>query len=170
MDRDHEIAALAISPHFDAVRDVFSEYEPEPGVLLYKVRRVKFVVSERARKGKRGFAACRDDGLEIVVAPQAADEIELEMLVAILAHEFGHACDFLYPGQWKCAKDTPAVWAPGIGASSRSLHRWARRNPDQVEWDADSIAWSVTGHRIQYCGDCMLQCFSRGVGRPDGLR
>ncbi len=52
----------------------------------------------------------------------------------------------------------------------RIRNAWSSRTDDQTEWDADSIAYAVTGKKVQYCGRCLVQCFSGGRNRPAGLR
>lgn len=168
-DRD-EVAYAIIEPHFDAVRDVYAEYESVPGHPLTAVRRTTLLVDPAVRTSERHFAACRDDGLLIVIAPQAAD-LDVEVLIALICHEFGHATDFLYPAKWAGRRHQQAVWVPnGVRKQQRIRELWATRTDDQVEWDADSIAYAVTGKEVVYCGPCLIQCFSNGIQRPEGLR
>ncbi len=167
----NELAASIITPHYDAVRDVFAEYCPPGGARLTKLRRTKLVVDPTIHDTERHYAGCRDDGLEIRVAPEGAD-LQTNMLVAILAHEFGHAADFAYPGRWIFrGRKQPAQWCDEeegrFATKARKL--WRQRSDDQVEWSADAIAYAVTGRRIGYCGRCVIQCFD-GVPRPAGLR
>ena len=167
---DEEFAYAIIEPHFDAVRDHFVHHVPDDGHALRELRRTKLLVDPSIRDSERHYAACRDDGLLIVVAPQAA-ELPHEQLVALLCHEFGHATDFLYPARFAGRRGEPAVWVPeGTKKMARIRRAWADRSDDQVEWDADSIAYAVTGRKITYCGPCLIQCFERGVQRPAGLR
>lgn len=107
----------------------------------------------------------------LVIAPQAA-ELPVVTLVAILSHECGHAADFLYPARWVCERGAPARWVEEVDTKrARKLRKlWNERSRDQVEWDADSIAWAMTGRKIGYCGPCLLQCFEGGGKRPKGLR
>lgn len=184
-----EFAAVLLTPHFDAVRDIFARFEPEPGESLDRLKRTRLVVDDSVRDSSRHYAACRDDGMLIKLAPESLD-LGVDQLTAILAHEFGHAADFAYPGRWFAIRDDPAVWlseggawvrepsgerawVPESGAEAKHVRRWQRlwhqRSDDQVEWAADSIAYAVTGVKIGYCGPCMLQCFS-GQSRPAGLR
>lgn len=189
MDR-LELAAFMLEPHFDAVRDCFVEFEPEPGEALIKLRRTRLVVDDSVRTSERHYAACRDDGLLIKIAPEATS-LDARTLTAIIAHEFGHAADFAYPGRWLAFQDEPAIWLseggawvrdrhgdmqwnPETGAEAKQVRKWQRmwhrRSDAQVEWAADSIAYAVTGHKIGYCGPCMIQCFSGGRPRPESLR
>jgi len=182
---DHEITAAILEPHFDAVRDTFVSYSPAPGVKLWRLRHTHFVIDDSIRDKDRHFAACRDDGKLTIFASDFVNDLEVEQMVAILAHEFGHAADFAYPGQWVCMHPgTPEQHALWLGASrSKSArswreHHWHRRSKDEVEWTADAIAEAVTGRKIHYCGECVLQCFGalRKGGpvvedtRPAGLR
>jgi hypothetical protein len=170
---DAEVAAVILEPHFDAVRDTFVEYAPEPGSQLTKLKKTRFVVDPEVHDSERHFAMCRDDGALIRIAPEAA-ELPLENLVAILSHEFGHAADFAYPAKWVTPPrgSGEAVWLGDRDdkPARKWLRLWSERNDDQVEWAADSIASTVTGIEIRYCGRCVLQCFSGDKRRPAGLR
>jgi len=170
MVSDEEVAYAILEPHFDAVRDVFADYEPEPGHALVKLNGTKLLVDSAVRDSQRHFAACRDDGLLIVLAPQAA-YLDHNTLVPLICHEFGHAADFLYPARWELRRNRPAIWVPeGAPKMAKRRNAWNARNDDSVEWAADSIAQAVVGRPIQYCGPCMLQCFSGGQPRPSNLR
>ncbi len=166
----NQIAAAVLQPHFDAVRDVFVTFCPEPGVRLSKLDGVDLLVEDWVRDSERHYAAVREDGHCIFLAPQAVS-LDLEMLTAVLCHEFGHAADFCYPARWWPSRSEPAEWLSD--ASSRKAKQWRKawptRGKDQVENAADSIAHAVTGKRIGYCGPCVIQCFS-GRQRPKGLR
>jgi len=170
-----EIAACVLEPHFDAVRDVFAAFEPEPGIPLSKLHKTKLIVTVEAHDRGRHYARCREDGLLIQLAPQAADDLDHEQVVAIIAHEFGHAADFAYPGCWVLLHPgTPESHVVWIGdRNDRPARRWRRiwidRSHDEIEWTADAISQMVTGIAIGYCGPCMLQCFG-GAPRPAGLR
>ena len=165
---DPEEANVIVLPYFDAVRDTFAEFEPEPGRPLAQCANVRFEIDERFHDTDRHYAACRDDGRRIYLAPQVLF-LKQETLVAILAHEFGHATDFLYPGHWQTPLEGPAR-ARWLGDPASGWRRkWEERNGDQVEWAADGIAEAVTGKKIGYCGRCLVQCFS-GIPRPKGLR
>lgn len=178
-----EMVASVLLPHFDAVRDIFAAFSPEPGIVLDKAARVRFVIDDKIRDKPRHFAATTEDGLRMFFAPQIVDQAE-ETLVAIVAHEFGHAVDFLYPCRWISPPDGPGV-ARWITAEDEErvrrsvrLHNdrylwpklWRERNADHVEWAADGIAEAVTGKKIVYKGPCVLQAFTGGIERPVGLR
>ncbi|MHC4854654.1 MAG: hypothetical protein ACYTF5_21840 [Planctomycetota bacterium] len=167
-----ELAAIVLAPHFDAVRDVFADFSPDGAQRLSRLKRTRLLVDPSVRDGDRHYAGCREDGMQIVLAPDAAD-LPVTTLVAIVAHEFGHAADFAYPGSWLFLEQgKPAQWVEGVegkrGTKMRAL--WSARDDDQVEWTADSIVQAVTGRQIGYCGRCMLQCFDAGKTRPRGLR
>lgn len=168
----NETAALIIGPHFDAVRDHFAAFEPEPGMRLRLIDKTRMRIDRRVRDSERHYAACSDDGREILVAPEAA-ELTMEDLVAILTHECGHAADFLHPAMWLWHRDKPATWVGSQdNKQGRKLARlWQDRSADQVEWTADAIAWLIVGRPIRYCGAGLVQCFSpSGILRPAGLR
>lgn len=167
----NEFAASILKPHFDAVRDVFASFRPEPSIKLDRLVRVKLLVDPEIHDSVRHFAACRDDGQHILLAPEAAD-LPVDTLVAILSHEFGHAADFSYPGAWRLEQRyKPATWKPIAGRHAGAKMRvWQDRTVDQVEWTADAICFTILGKQIGYCGPCVLQCFSGGRPRPKGLR
>lgn len=168
----NETAAVIIEPYFDAVRDTFIDFSPEPGIRLDKLRGTRFVVSDKVHDTPRHYAMCREDGLLIMFAPEVT-KLSWKRVVAIATHEMGHAADFLYPGQWvpparSCGE---AIWVGRRNdkAARRWRGLWHERTDDQIEWTADSIAKTVTGKTIKYCGPCMVQCFSGGRLRPAGL-
>lgn len=180
MKRD-EIAYAVLQPHFDAVRDLFASFSPAPGVKLAKLIQTKFLIDAKVGRGGtrlphcegRHYAATRDDGLRMYFAPDFVT-LPFETMVAILAHEFGHAADHTYPASWLMPPGGPgkATW---IGQEDTRRHRewqrlWRDRSIDQIEWAADGIAEAVTGRRIGYSGACMLQRFDAGIERPVGLR
>jgi hypothetical protein len=169
-DATAEMSATVLAPYFDAVRDVFAAYEPQAGERLTKLEQTRFVVEPEMHDSERHFAGCRQDGLLILLAPESI-ELPEETLVAVLAHEFGHAADYAYPARWLPERDAPACWLNDLSTKEAKRWRkaWPDRSDDQVEWAADSIAQAVTGRKIGYCGPCHLQCWSGGP-RPAGLR
>jgi len=168
-----EMVAAVLLPYFDAVRDVFAVFCPAPGLTLDKVQKVRFVVDPKIHDKPRHFAATTEDGLRMFLAPQLAD-LDEEVTVAIITHEFGHAVDFLYPWRWITPPDGPgkAVWVTDpLDSRGRQWRKlWQGRNADQIEWAADGIAHAVTGRAIGYKGACVVQSFSGGIERPVGLR
>jgi hypothetical protein len=173
-----EIAAAQLAPHFDATRDVFASFQPAPddlpGMCLEELQRTRMVVDSAVHDSERHYGRCRDDGLLIEIAPEAT-QLPFEQLIAMLAHEMGHAADFLYPGCWVNTGEAEgeSVWIGHLKTKPARVWRntlWHERSDDHIEWDADAIAYTVTGLRMGYCGHCMVQCFSGGKARPEGLR
>lgn len=168
-----EIAAAVILPHFDAVRDTFASFSPESGFRMERANEVRLLVDRDIRNSPRHYAATTEDGLRMMLAPEIID-LDEESFVAILAHEFGHAVDFLYPSRWITPPDGPgkAAWIerPESHEAKKWQRLWRSRSRDQIEWAADGIAYAVTGRKIVYGGDCILQRFRRGFERPAGLR
>lgn len=160
-------ALLILEPYYLAVRDLFVD----AGLRL--AGKTQLYVAPWIHDSPRHFAACRDDGRGIVVAPEMA-ELDERMVLAIFAHELGHATDFLYPGRYALGAERKALerkrsefpdtqWACWIKS-------WEQRDPDAIEMTADAIAELATGRRIGYVGPCQLQCFDAGRARPQGLR
>lgn len=174
---DVDLAREILRPHWDAMRDAYAEFVP-PGAdgPLVRVMEVRFDIDPEQHDSVRHFAACRDDGLHMVFAPQIVTELPVENIVAVLAHEFGHALDFLYPAHWRMPDHGPgkAEWIGQPEATKWGRHwarKWASRTRDQVEWAADGIAEAVTGQHITYVGERLLQSFGCvGIERPAGLR
>lgn len=169
-----EEAYAVIEPYFIAVRDVFVSAGAK------RARKVRLEVARWVHDSPRHFAATEDTGRIVVVAPEFA-ELPEDTVRAILSHEFGHATDFLYPGDYVLVDDGELVLQPRPGdrldddrakqaAVARSV-RWEHRDKDTVERTADAIAEHFTGMRIGYAGPCELQSFERGKRpRPKGLR
>jgi len=160
-------AFLIVEPYYLAVQEIFLA----AGLMLTK--RTRLYCAPWVHDSPRHFAACRDDGRGVVVAPELA-ELDEGIVLAVMAHELGHATDFLYPGRYALGKErkvlerkredfTDAQWA-------RWIKSWEKRDHDATEMTADAIAEAVTGHRIGYVGPCQLQCFDAGKARPQGLR
>ena len=164
-----EEAEAILEPYFSAVRERFLE------VRLDRVARTRLSVRRWAHDAPRHFAACREDGSEVVVAPELV-ELSQEMLVGIVAHELGHATDFLYPGEFWLGRASEASRRTPEDAGSetqwvRWLRAWGDREEDVVERVADAIASSVMGTPIGYLGPCWLQSFTGPrIPRPQGLR
>jgi hypothetical protein len=162
-----EQALLIIEPYFAANRELFS------GAGLERVERTELYCAPWIHDAPRHFAACREDGLVIVVAPQLA-ELDERMVLAILAHELGHAGDFLYPGEFVLGPSRKARRRRRVDFEPDQWARWMRswesRDDDTVEFVADAVAEHATGMPIGYVGPCQIQCFARGQARPQGLR
>jgi hypothetical protein len=128
---------------------------------LRRVRRTNVVVTKEGfdwNHGGRHVASTRADGLDMHLSPDLA-RLDPATRTAILAHEWGHAADFLYPGRWL-----------DDGNEERSLAKWRRRNRDEIEAAADQIAEGVTGRPIYYAGPRTVQTLSPAPFRcPGGL-
>jgi hypothetical protein len=165
-DLSPEEARSIIEPYFFAIRKKYVE----GGISKVKVTELR--ASSEMHDTERHFAGCRDDGLVIVVAPEIAELAE-DFVIGILAHELGHATDFLYPGEFVMGKDGIARRRRDDVTDKQWLkwqRSWDRRDPDVVERTADLIAGEVWGKPIGYAGPCLLQTFRTGVARPEGLR
>lgn len=160
-------ALVVLEPYFQVMQAEFVSFG------LERCKTTRLVCAPWVHDTERHFAACTDDGRDIYAAPELADLPENTVL-AIMAHELGHATDFLYPAEWALGRD---------GAERRKLDQvsekqlrawltgWKSRDSDQVEFTADAIAEKVLGMPIGYRGPCQLQCFNCGeAGRPAGLR
>jgi len=106
-------------------------------------------------------AVCRNDGTQISAAPILADE-PVSRVVAILAHELGHAVDFSYPGRFLWLEgalvETNAWEAdPEERAVYNTLQQWHQRPDHAVERTADALAELVTGREVWYTGPLQLQ-------------
>jgi len=167
-------AAAVAEPYFLAVREVFLIGGAS------RCKKVRLEIASWIHDSPRHFAACESTGRVMVLAPEVLELPEATVL-AILSHEFGHATDFLYPGEFVLVDDGELVRMPPVPeylvnkkaeqANVARMTAWEKRDADTVERTADSIAEHFTGKRIGYCGPCELQCFNRGARpRRDGLR
>jgi hypothetical protein len=164
-------AEAVIEPYFTAVKERFVD----AGATLTK--KVRLELAAWAHDKPRHFAATEDTGRVIIVAPEFT-ELPEDTILAILSHEFGHAVDFLYPGEFVLIDDGELVRMPkvpdgalgarGEEASIARARAWRDRDKDTVERTADAIAEHFTGKTIGYAGPCELQSFERGV-RPRRL-
>ena len=160
-------ALAVLEPYFDAVKDRYLDQGFE------RVSRTRLYCAPWVRDSPRHFAACREDGRAIIAAPELA-ELSQEIVVAIKAHELGHAVDFLYPGEFWLGRDG-GIRRQNLDEvddtqRARVLRAWESRDAHLVEVTADRIAEHVMGEPIGYVGPCSLQCFSRGKARPQSLR
>lgn len=160
-------AHAVLEPYFEVMRDEYSKYG------LTKVKRVRFFVAPSMHDSPRHFGACRTDGSALLLAPELA-EMPPPVVLAILAHEFGHATDFLYPGEFVLGKEGPAIRRVQTEVEekqwSRWLKSWHKRDDDVVELTADAIAHRVMGVPYGYLGPCQIQSFDAVKARPMGLR
>ncbi len=160
-------ARALLEPYFIAVRDEFVAFG------LAECKRTRFECAN-VHDAERHFAGCRDDGLLIALAPELLEQPP-ETVLAIVSHEFGHATDFLYPGEfvWR-GDDAPALRQQShefkTGQWHARLKNWRSRSDDVVERSADAIAHAVQGVRYGYLGPCYLQTFGATGARPQGLR
>jgi hypothetical protein len=159
-------ALHVLEPFYREIQDRFLQFG------LAKVKSTSFYVAPWVHDAPRHFAACSETGREIVAAPEMS-ELNYDIVIAILAHELGHAADFLYPGEFVMAGDGVRRRSRDEGDDTqwvRWMRSWEKRDDDTVESTADGIASLVMGAPIGYIGPCKLQCFNRGVARPQGLR
>lgn len=166
-DLSVEDAHLVLEPYFLAMQEVYL------AAGLDKCRKTRLYCAPWIHDTPRHFAACRDDGLAIIVAPELA-ELPEPTVVAIFGHELGHATDFLYSAEFVLDQERAVRRRAREEGSDTQWARWAKawehRDQDVVELTADGVAEFVTGARIGYLGPCLLQCFNRGQARPQGLR
>ena len=166
-------AYAAIEPFFVETRRLFIERG------LTRVKETRLLIDPEAHDTPRHFAGCIETGKEIVVAPEFAT-LPVDNVVAIIAHEFGHACDFLYPGRFFLAEgELVSMREAGRRVAvedmdQRSVYnvrkQWETRDAHAVEVTADRVAEFVTSRTIQYAGPCMLQTYGPGKSRPRALR
>jgi hypothetical protein len=165
-DLNLEEALHVLEPFFEEIRERFV------GAGLERSKGTRFYVAPWVHDAPRHFAACSETGREIVAAPEMA-ELSADIVVAILAHEFGHASDFLYPGEFVLTNEGMRRRQRSEGDDTqwvRWMHAWENRENDVVERTADAVAEWVIGSPIGYVGPCQLECFCRGEARPQGLR
>jgi len=167
-DLSDEEAHLILEPYFEAVQERYV------AAGLERCASVRLVVDPTMHDTARHFAACQDDGKLILLAPELAEHRE-DTVLAIIAHELGHATDFLYPGQFAMrGDDEPAAWRDPSSMKPKHWHRWLRdweaRDDDLVELTADAIAHFAMGVRYGYRGPCLIQTFGATRLRPVGLR
>lgn len=132
---------------------------------LDKLSRTRFSIENWVRDSDRHFAACRTDGSLIVVSADLG-RLPPDKMVAVLAHECGHAVDYLYPGSFMLAGKRLDVVQSGTRSNQSVPHQrylaWERRDDHAVEVTADRIAEFVMQRPIVYCGPCKIQTFDLG--------
>lgn len=158
-------ALAVLEPFFDVIRERFLAHG------FTRLKSTTLYVASWAHDTPRHFAACSEDGRSIIVAPEMA-ELPVEMASAIMSHEFGHATDFLYPGEFTGGEAVVRRSRDEVSDKTwiKMQRTWESRDDDQIERTADGIAVAVMGIPIGYVGPCQLQCFNRGTARPQGLR
>lgn len=170
-------ALAVLDPFFEVVREVFVAYERADGGSS-RLQHVRVECAPWVHDTPRHFAGATEDGRRIFVTPELV-ELPENTVVAILAHEFGHAMDFCYPARYVWSPDGLIVQnaAPVSSAGKRhaqaigaAMRQWRDRDADTVERTADAIAERVTGRSIGYTGPCRLQSLDAGTARPAGLR
>lgn len=167
-DLSDEEAHLILEPYFEELRERYA------GAGLERCLTTRLRVDARMHDTARHFAACQYDGKIIVLAPELA-ELHDDTVMAIIAHELGHAADFLYPGEFALRReDEPALRRAPDSMKSKHWHRWLRdweqRDDDLVELTADAVAHYALGVRFGYRGPCLIQTFGETRLRPVGLR
>lgn len=170
-------ALAVLDPFFEAVREVFVAHERQNGGSS-RMQHVRVECAPWLHDTPRHFAGATEDGRRILVTPELV-ELPEETVVAILAHEFGHAMDFCYPARYVWTQDGLILQSTVLTVTSDKRHvqavgaamrQWRDRDSDAVERTADAIAEHVTGRSIGYTGPCLLQSLDIGVARPVGLR
>lgn len=138
-----------VKKHFEALFATLEKRFPDFGELsLYE--------DPKAHDGGRHYAYCarnRDGSIEIAFAREAAYDLSDDHLIAMMAHEMGHAIDFAY-GAKRLESDL------GVKLSTDTERR------------ADQIAEAVFGFAIRYDPKCAYtQSLTKGVyPRPEGLK
>lgn len=169
-----EEAHVILEPYFLAARDLFTSFCEAKG-LGDAVSRTRFECRTDVHDTERHFAGATTDGKLIVLAVEMPDLPE-DTVAAIVAHEFGHIVDHLYPGQFQLIDEELVLLADPAGDAraeyvrSARYRQWSARDYHSVELAADRIAEQAIGSRIGYSGKCMLQGLNRGVPRPRNLR
>lgn len=162
-----EEAFVVLEPYYEAVLEDYKKHG------LTKCKRTRLFVAPHMHDTARHFAACKDDGSAILLAPELSNMSE-PIILAIIAHELGHASDFLYPGEFVLGRDRECVRRVKEDHDdkqwSRWLKAWHKRSGDVVEITADAIAERVMGAPYGYQGPCLLQSFDASLARPMGLR
>lgn len=153
-------ARLILEPYFEELQERFV------AAGLERVSETKLRCSLGLHDTPRHFAGCVEDGTIIYAAPELV-EMPTDTVLGILAHELGHAADFLYPGEFVLREDHVIRVTP----DPQRKKGWRKRDEDTVEITADFIAEKALGTSIGYRGPCHLQALGHhGSPRPLGLR
>lgn len=153
-------ARLILEPYFEELQDQFFE------AGLERVAETRLRCQLGMHDTPRHFGGCIEDGTMIYAAPQLV-ELPTDTVLGILAHELGHAVDFLYPGEFLLR----GSYVVRVEPDRQRIKGWKRRDPDTVEVTADLIAEYVLEAPIGYRGPCHLQALGiPGRPRPEGLR
>lgn len=153
-------ARLILEPYFEELQDRFVE------AGLERVSETRLRCSLGLHDTPRHFAGCVEDGTVIYAAPELV-EMPTDTVLGILAHELGHAADFLYQGEFVLREDHVIRVEP----DRQRLKGWRKRDNDTVEITADCIAEKALGTSIGYRGPCHLQALGHcGSPRPLGLK
>lgn len=152
---------LILEPYFEELQEQFIE------AGLDRVTETRLRCKADMHDTPRHFAGCLHDGTVIYAAPELV-EMPPDTVLGILAHELGHAVDFLYPGEFVLRGD---VVVRDLHPDRQRMKGWRKRDDDTVEITADLIAGQVMGAPIGYRGPCHLQSLGTGgARRPKGLR
>jgi len=160
-------ALVVLEPYFEAMRE---RYLAEG---LERCAEVELYSAAWIHDSPRHFAACTIDGDPAIIAAPELAELDPFVVLAVFAHEFGHAVDYLYPGEFTRRGDA-AVRVRESDYAPKHWRQWLRwwknRDDDTVEFAADAIAELVLGVRYGYQGPCSIQSFDATAARPRGLR
>lgn len=181
-DVDVDEARELLEPYWAAALERFLAYE-EAKLGTSKLSKVRLLIETWGKMQElegfrsRNFAATRDDGSRVVLVTELV-ELPPDTVAAIIAHELGHALDFLHPGTFFSADGELVVHAGGEPDDKRGNQariarskQWAARSRDEEESVADLVAEQALGSPIGYAGPCTLQTFvSHTPRRPEGLR
>lgn len=178
---DCEAARAVVEAYFAAAQERFEDYERR-NLGASTLSRVQLMCApwrelhEQEGFTERNFAATSEDGLLVVAAPELA-QLPPDTVEAIMAHELGHALDFLHPARYVLVRDELLLYPNPVDddrevdrARLNRMRQWINRDSDVVEATADEIAAVVMGREIRYAGPCYLQSFETGTRRPAGLR
>ncbi|MHC4617126.1 MAG: hypothetical protein ACYTEQ_05165 [Planctomycetota bacterium] len=164
---DEAEAIEVLLPQWEQICEIFEEHgHMEPSEVS------TLVVTPDVHDTCRHFAATRDDGKVVYVAPEMC-HLPLEVVAGVLAHEAGHVVDMRNPGIfWFRYGDLCAVEELPTKRLRKHLREWGERSDDEIERVADAIATEAIGTKIGYVGPpyCLVQAVGRGIRRPKGLR